>query len=148
MATQATYEDVNLVLKLYEMRREEKMRQAREYFGGMFACKTMEEFNKQCPPGSGPNAYFRMVVSYWDMVASFITAGVLNEDLFFESGREMLFVWIRVKDLVPNYRESAKDPMMWKNLETVANRYIEYMKKRGPEAYETFATRVSGMVRK
>ena len=148
MATQATYEDVNLILKLYEMRREEKMRQAREYFGGMFGCRTMEEFNKQCPPGSGPNAYFRMVVSYWDMVASFITSGVLNETLFFESGREMLFVWERIKDLVPHYRESAKDPMMWKNLETVSNRFVEYMNKRGPEAYETFSKRVSGMVRK
>jgi hypothetical protein len=148
MATQATYEDVNLVLKLYKLRREEKMRQAREYFGGMFGCKTMEEFNKQCPPGSGPNAYFRMIVSYWDMVASFITSGVLNEDLFFESGREMLFVWIRVKDLVPHYREAVKDPMMWKNLETVSNRFIEYMQKRGPETYETFAARVSAAVKK
>jgi hypothetical protein len=148
MATQATYEDVNLILKLYEMRREEKMRQAREYFGNMFACKTMDEFNKQCPPGSGPNAYFRMVVSYWDMVAGFITSGVLNEDLFFESGRELLFTWERVKHLVPEYRTFTKDPMLWKNLETIANHYVEYMKKRGPDAYDAFSARVSGMVRK
>ena len=148
MATQATYEDVNLILKLYEMRREEKLRQAREYFGGMFGCKTMEEFNKQCPPGSGPNTYFRMVVSYWDMVAGFITAGVLNEDLFFESGRELLFTWERVKDLTPHFREAAKDPMAWKNLETVANRFIEALKKRGPDTYDTFAARVAGMVKK
>jgi hypothetical protein len=148
MATQATYEDVNLILKLYEMRREEKMRQAREYFGGMFGCKTMEEFNKQCPPGSSQNAYFRMVVSYWDMVASFITSGVLNEALFFESGRELLFTWERIKDLTPQVREAAKDPMVWKNLETVATRYTEYLKKRGPGAYEAFAERVAGMVKK
>ena|SRR5258706_2820898 len=148
MANQATYEDVNLILKLYEMRREEKMRQAREYFGGMFGCKTMEEFQKQCPPGSGPNAYFRMVVTYWDMVAGFITAGVLNEELFFESGRELLLVWERVRDLLPHYRASTKDPMAWKNLETVGNRYIEYMKKRGPDAYESFSGRIAGMVKK
>jgi len=146
MATQATYEDVNLILKLYEMRREEKMRQAREYFSGMFGCKTMAEFQRQCPPGSGPNAYFRMVVTYWDMVASFITSGVLNEDLFFESGRELLLVWERVRPLIGEYRESIKDPMAWHHLETVGNRYIEYMKKRGPDAYDAFSTRMSKMV--
>src|SRR5215467_12535044 len=101
MVIKPTYDDANLILKLYEIRREEKMRTARDWFGQNFHFKTMEEYNRQCPPNSSMNAYARMVTSYWDMVASFITGGILNQELFFQSGGEMLFVWERIRELVP-----------------------------------------------
>ena len=142
MATKATYDDANLILKLYEMRREEKMRTAREWFAQNFHFKTLEDFNRQCPPNSSMNAYARMVSSYWEMVASFITSGVLNQELFFESGMELLFVWQRMRDLLPHMRESGKNPAYWKNMETVANAYIAWLGDRAPEAFAAFATRV------
>ena len=83
MSNQATYEDVNLVLKLYEMRREEKMRSARSWFAGNFLPANMEEFMKVAPPGSEQNAYFRQVASYWEMVAGFITLLILSKSGFF-----------------------------------------------------------------
>src|SRR5450432_3769526 len=101
MQTPATYDDANLILRLYEMRREEKLRQAREWFTRNFHCSTLEEFNKVCPPGSQENAFARQVVTYWEMVASLMTSGVLNEQLFFQSGMELLLVWERVKDFAP-----------------------------------------------
>ncbi len=88
--TCGTYDDVNLILRLYEIRRETKLRAAREWFLASFDVKSLDDWTSLCPPGSDNNAYFRMVVTYWDMVASFITGGVLQGEIFFPSGRELL----------------------------------------------------------
>ena len=117
MPTQATYDDANLILKLFELRREEKMRQARQWFATNFTPTSIEDAQKLIAPGTQENAYFRMVVSYWEMVASFVTSGVLNQELFFESGGELLFVWERVRELLPSFRAASKNPIAWKNLE-------------------------------
>jgi hypothetical protein len=143
----ATYEDANLVLRLYDMRREETLRKARQWFMQSFHCSTMEEFNKLCPPASPENAYARQVTSYWEMVASFITTGVLNEGLFFQSGMELLFVWEKVSELVPGMRAANKNPGSWKNLETVAGRYIQHLNSIDPETYPAFSKRVRTIVK-
>jgi hypothetical protein len=140
----ATYEDVNLILRLFEMRRETKLREARDWFGKSFKVKTVEEFNQLCPPGSEPNAYYRMVTSYWEMAASFITNGVLHQDLFFEAGGELLFVWERLRDVLPLLRQANKNPRNLKNLEKVAEAYIEWFHENSPGAYEAFSQRVRG----
>jgi len=144
MDNQATYEDVNLILKLYDMRREEKLREARKWFGE-FKAKTLAEREALCPPGSDQDAYYRMVVTYWEMVASFITAGVLTPELFFQSGNELLFVWEKVRDFVPEWRTVANNPKILANMETVAKSAIEFMNRGNASAYETWATRVRGM---
>jgi len=142
MVSKPTYDDVNLILRLYEARREEKMRAARDWFAQNFRFHSMEEYNRGCPPGSSMNAYARMVMGYWDMVASFITGGVLNQDLFFQSGMELLFVWVRVRELIPHLREANKNPVAFQNLETVANAYIKWLGDHAPEAYDAFAARI------
>lgn len=144
MDKQPTYEDVNLILRLYELRREEKLRKAREWFGKEFNARTLEEFNQLCPRGSDNHAYYRMVVTYWDMAASFVTAGVLNEELFFESAGELLFVWEKIRELVPAWRDAAKNPLIGRNLETVAQSMIKWMNGRSPEAYTAFQAMVRG----
>jgi len=146
MATQATYDDANLILRLFELRREEKLRQARNWFAMNFAASTVEECMKLIPMGSQENAYFRMVISYWDMAASFVTSGVLNQELFLESGGELLFVWERVRELVPLMRQMFKNPESWKNLETVGNAAIARMKSKAPEAYAAFQAMNRSMV--
>ena len=142
MTTKPTYDDVNLILRLYETRREDKMRAAREWFAQNFKYRTMEEFNRGCPPGSSMNAYARMVLGYWEMVASFISSGVLNQELFFQNGMEMLFVWVRMRELIPHMREANKNPGSFQNLETVANSYIKWLDEHSPEAYAAFAARI------
>jgi len=139
-----TYDDVNLIVKLYDMRREERMRQARAWFSASFKAKTMEDFAALCPTGSEQNASFRMVVTYWEMVASFLTTGVLNAELFYQSGRELLFVWERLRDLVPLWREQYQHPHEYKNLEAAAKTYIDWWTKQAPGAYEAFTKRVRG----
>src|SRR5437764_15388700 len=102
----ATYDDVNLIVKLYELRREDRLREARRWFVASFKVKTMEEFQALCPPGSEANASYRMVTTYWEMVASFLTNGVLHQELFFQSGRELLLCWERVRDILPHVRQA------------------------------------------
>ncbi len=144
METHATYDDVNLVLRLYELRREERMRKARAWFAANFRARTLEEVRAACPPGSDEDAYLRMIVSYWEMAASFIVTGVLNEDLFFRTGGEMLYVWERIRDLLPAVREAYRDPAIWRDLETVAGRFARWMNARTPGSYEAFSARVRG----
>jgi hypothetical protein len=140
----ATYDDVNLILRLYETRRDDRLREARKWFAGSFKAKTLEEFQTLCPPGSETNASYRMVVTYWEMVASFLTLGVLNAELFYQSGRELLFVWERVRDLVPAMRDAYKHSGELKNLEDAAAAYITWWNKRSPGAYDAFSKRVRG----
>lgn len=142
MKTCGTYDDVNLILRLYDLRREEKLRKAREWFAKSFHAGSLEELDRLCPLGSETNANFRMVVSYWEMTASFVTGGILHEQLFFQSGRELLFVWERLRDVLPLYRERAKDPASFENLETVAISFIAWWNAKSPGAYEAFSRRV------
>ena len=138
--SKATYDDVNLILRLYDMRREEKLRAARTWFVTNFKPKNLEEMAKLAGPGSDGNANFRQAISYWEMVASFVTAGVLNEELLFQNTRELLLFWLRIKPVVKEVREVQRDPNAWKNLETVAEAFAKYM---GPEAFEAFAARMA-----
>jgi len=139
-----TYDDVKLILKLYDMRREARMREARKWFGSYFKARTLEEFNALCPPGSEPNASYRMLTSYWEMVASFITNGILHQELFFEGNREFLFVWERVRDVVPELRKAFGNPIELKHLELIAEAYILWWSRQAPGAYEAFSKRVRG----
>ena len=140
----ATFEDVNLILKLYDLRREDRMRQARAWFAASFKAKSQEDFAALCPPGSEQNASYRMVMTYWEMVASFLTTDVLNAELFYQSGRELLFVWERARDLVPVMREQFKHPNEYKNLEIAAKAYIDWWNKESPGAHDAFSKRVRG----
>jgi hypothetical protein len=140
MANQATYDDANLLLRLYELRREETMRKARQWFFS-FSPNEPGQLQKVAERGSQENAYFRMVASYWDMAASFVTSGVLNEDLFVQNNGELLFVWEKSRAAVEQARAMMKNPNYMKNLETVAQTYIRRM---GPEAYESWSMMVHG----
>jgi hypothetical protein len=143
-AAQATYDDANLLLRLYEMRREEKMREARAWFVANFKPKSMADIQQLCPPGSEANARMRMVSTYWDMAASFVTAGVLNPELFFANSREMLLVAVRLRPVLTEIRAAYKDPTFLANLETVAQQYSDYLNKVSPGTLEAFTARVGG----
>ena len=138
----ATFEDVNMILQLYEMRREDRLREARRWFAASFKVKTFDEFSKLCPPGSEANASYRMVTTYWEMVASFLTSGALNPELFYQSGRELLFTWERLRDVVPAIRETYQHQRELKNLEEAAAAYISWWNTVAPGAYEAFSKRV------
>ena len=137
----ATYEDANLLLRLYEERREDKLRKARAWFVAECKAKTMEDWKRICGPGSEENAYYRMVTTYWEMASSFVANGILSPELFFQNALEHLLVWERIKHLVPEFRKANNAPQQLKNLETVAGWAAEWLNKQGEGVYSSFAAR-------
>jgi hypothetical protein len=145
MQSRPTYDDANLVLKLYDMRREPRLRTGRAWFAAHFkGVSTLEQFQKLCAPGTDENASFRMTTTYWEMAASFVTSGVLNEALFYESGRELLFVWERARDYIAAFRNANSDQTYLKNLETVGLSFATRFRTASPDGYDAFVKRVRG----
>jgi hypothetical protein len=136
--------DAELLLRLYDLRREAKLRQGREWFIRDFHAKTFDEYLAAAPMGSEQSALFRMTVTYWDMAASLVNHGLINEDLFFENTGEFWIVWDKVKNVAPTLREKNKNPNVWKNLEKLADRYEQWMSKQAPEALESLRQRLAG----
>lgn len=136
------HHDAELLLRLYDLRREIKLRQAREWFIREFQVKSVEDLGTLCPAGSDNNAFFRMLVSYWDMAASMVNHGLINEEFFFENTSEFWIVWDRVKSLAPELRQSYKNPHIWKNLETLAGEFERWMTKRAPGALDATRERI------
>jgi hypothetical protein len=137
------HHDVDVILKLYELRREDRMRKARAWIFGYKATNGAEH-QAACPPGSDQDAYFRMLTSYWDMAASFVTFGAVNKDLFLQSAGEALFVWEKTKGAIADSRKAMGNPTYLSNLETLAQALIDKMNAASPKAYEAFAARVRG----
>jgi hypothetical protein len=148
MPAPSTYDDANLILRLYELRREERMRAARKWYMEHFGPQTLGEFREICPPGSETNASFRQVSTYYEMVASFITQGVLNEELYFQSGGELFLVYIRIEPFLTELRAAFKNPGMYRNLEAVALRYGAYIDRNDPAASDAFRTRMRAILGK
>ena len=142
MISRPTYDDANLILRLYEMRRDDRMREARQWYTAKFKPKKWEDLATLVTPGSADHVSFRMVVSYWDMVASFVVTGVLNKELFFQSGRELLVVYERLRPVLSGIREDYKDPLYLDNLERVGLDYAAYWQSLNPEAYDAFVKRI------
>lgn len=144
MKNQATYEDANLILRLYELRREEKLREARRWMGGAPRFTSRAQWLQFCPSGTQENAYFRMVTTYWDMAASFVANNILNRELFFRGNNmELLFVWIKIQDLLPEIRQTNKNTAYLASLEEVAKSFIAWLGETAPGAFEQFTENVT-----
>lgn len=132
----ATHEQVSLMLHLYELRREAKLREAREWVSQNFHPKSAEEAMQIAPPGSKENAYMRMVLGYWEMVASIANRGLVDEELFFENSGEQWGVWEAIKSLVPTWRAMFANPQFLRNLEEHCKRLDAWREKRNPGSVE------------
>ncbi len=129
---EVTHEQVNLMLRLYDDRREPRLRQAREWFAKSFHPASAEEMMQLCPPGSEENAFMRMVVSYWEMVGSIVNRGLIDEDFFFENSGEQWMVWERMKPVVETMRARHKNPHQFGQLEEHVKRLEAWREKRAP----------------
>jgi hypothetical protein len=126
-------QNAQLLLQIYDLRREEKLRRAREWMLGNFWAETLDEFNALCPPGTQENAYYRQATTYWETVALIVNKGMLDEDLYFESTNESLFTWMRVKKVVLEMRTQRKNPLILRNLETLSEKHEKWLNARAPE---------------
>lgn len=110
---------MNAILKLYELRRDEKMRAARAWYFSNFAPKNALDIIKLYREGEQQSAYFRMITSYWDMACSFVLNGALDEKMFFDSGTEYIFVYTKIQPFLAELRELFHEPDYLLNLETL-----------------------------
>ena len=132
MAEKPDAADAELILRLYELRREAEMRKARNWWGGEFFPQNAEDFMKVVwAMGTQENAWLRQVMSYWGMAASFVLQGVLNEDLFLQpsvSG-EMFLIYAKVQPFIEDLRKKMDDPQILLNIEKVIN-HTEWGRQR------------------
>ena len=115
----ATAQDADLIIKLYDLRREETMRKARDFFFLEFFPKSADDVmalfvNREKHPEH--NAYFRMVASYWDMAAAMVNHGSIDQALFFDTNGEFFIVWAKLGDFVGDVR-AIFGPQFLANLE-------------------------------
>jgi len=127
-------QNAQLLLQIYDLRREETLRRARAWILGDFWAETLEEFNAICSPGSDENAYYRQATTYWETVSLIVNRGMLDEELYFESTAEGLLTWLRVKKVVLEMRNVRKNPLLLRNLEALSERHEKWMTDRAPEA--------------
>jgi hypothetical protein len=125
MAKKPTTADAELILKLYDLRREAEMRKARHWWLTEFWPESAEDFIKIASNlGGQENNWLRQVGGYWSMAASFALQGVLNEEMFLQpavSG-EMYFLLAKVHPFLKDLREKMGDPHLFANIENVVTR--------------------------
>src|SRR5260370_25303193 len=119
-----TYEQGQLQLQLYDLRREAKLRKAREWVTQNFFADSLEESQRVAPFGSQEGTYWMMVVGYWEQACAFLHHGLLHEQLFFETSGEFFGVWERVKTMVPTARERFRQKLFLANLERSEERRV------------------------
>ncbi len=122
MAKRATGKDAELVMQLYDLRREPEMRKARNWWLTQFWPNNADDFMKIASTlGTQENNWLRQVGGYWGMAASFVLSGALNTDLFLQpsiSG-EMFFIFAKVHPFLKELREKLGDPEVFRNVEKV-----------------------------
>lgn len=132
MDTKPTHEQAQLHLQVFEMRREAKLRQARDWFFRNYFADSMQQAMQLAAPGTETGAFPMMVFGYWEQACALLNYGLLHEGLFFETSGEFYAVWDRVKDIVPEGREMFKNNQFLANVEKAANRYEKWIEARSP----------------
>lgn len=132
MESKPTHEQAQLHLQVYEMRRETKLRQARDWFFKNYFADTLDEAMRVAPMGTEQGAFVMMVFGYWDQACTLLNYGLLHEDLFFETSGEFYAVWDRARATVPQGRARWSNPLFLSNVEKAASRYETWIEKRAP----------------
>ena len=127
---QPTYDDANLLLRLYEIRREEKLRKARHWFLFEFNPPSWKELRDHYCTGEEEDNYIRMVGAYWDMTCALVQQGVLNKELFYTTNGEHLTVWSKIKPWVEEARKARKNPLLYRNLENIAEDTMQWRQRQ------------------
>ena len=119
-------EDANLILKLYNLRREPVMREARNWFFSFNPTSAAEYMEGMMGEHSG---HLRMVISYWDMAASFVNNGAIDEQMFNDANGEHLFIFAKIEPILEELRQQWNQPDMLKHFETLIRRIPENKEK-------------------
>lgn len=116
------HHDVALILKLYELRREEGIRRARKWFFTEFNPKSADDVVSILGSGHDGSAYLRMITSYWEMAASFVNNGGIDEKMFLDANGEHIGVFSKVEPFIDEVRQTIGLPDYLRQLETLVNK--------------------------
>jgi hypothetical protein len=132
MPTQPTHEQAQLHLQVYEMRREARLRQARDWYFKNYFVESFDDSMRIATPGTENGALAMMVLSYWEQACALLNYGLLHEDLFFETSGEFFGVWELVKPTIAQGREKFANKQFLAHMEKAAQRYESWMERRSP----------------
>ena len=124
-------------MKLYDLRREATMREARNWVISFFPESVEDIMRAMIDPQT--SGYYRMVTTYWDMAAGFVNRGAIDEDMFLDSNGECWIVFAKVQPYLEGVRHQLASPNYLRHLETLL------MKQ--PDAAEILETRRETMRR-
>lgn len=112
--------DAELILKLYDLRREPVMRASREEINGKFWPKRYEEFVAITERTHPMNRAYRQVSTYWEMAYSFARHGIVNAEFMAEVAGEGLLLYSKVQPYIERYRKEINSPTSYRNAEWLA----------------------------
>ncbi len=115
-------QDVALILKLYELRREKGIRRARKWYFTEFNPQSVEDIVKIFGSGHDGSAYYRMITSYWEMAASFVNNGGIDEKMFLDANGEHVGVFSIIEPFIEELRNSIGLPEYLRQLETLVKK--------------------------
>jgi len=131
----ATAQDAQLIMQLYDLRREPVMRTARKFMVSEFWPLTYDEFKAVLTGyGTDHNAYLRQALTYWDMAAAMTLSGAIHEDLFFATNGEPYFLWAKFGEYMPQARNDFANPEFCLHLEKLAQRPQGQRRVKGLQA--------------
>jgi len=110
-------ESADLIMKLYDLRREEKMREARSWIVSFFPESAADIMRAMVDAET--SGKLRMVITYWDMATGFVNHGAIDEDMFLESNGECVLVFSKIEPFLEEVRQIMGSPNFLKNLETL-----------------------------
>ncbi len=132
METKPTHEQAQLNLQVYDLRREARLREARDWFFKNYFVGSLDDAMRIAPPGTETGALAMMVFGYWEQACALLNYGLLHEDLFFETSGEFFGVWERIKPIIREGRERFVNQQFLANLEKAAQRYESWAETRSP----------------
>jgi hypothetical protein len=135
-------EEAQLILQMYDLRREAVMRRARTYVVAEFWPQSYDEFKAVVTGyGTEPNAWFRQVLTYWNMVAAMVLRGAVNDQLFYETQTEPYFLWAKFGEHIAQARKDQIDPEFLSHLDKLMSKPVA--KKRIKALRDRIAARMS-----
>ena len=132
METKPTHEQAQLHLQVYDLRREPRLRQARDWFFKNYFVESVDDAMRIAAPGTERGAFVGMVLGYWEQACALLNYDLLHEDLFFETSGEFFGIWERAKPIVPQARERFAYQGYLAQMENAARRYEAWIEKRSP----------------
>lgn len=120
----------DLILRLYEIRREDELRRARDWFASQFFPSSVEDVLAAWT--GRDSARYRMVTTYWEMAAALVNHGAIPDAMFHDANTEHVAVWVKLRPYLERLREMAKYPSYLSQLERLMTRMPDLEERSVP----------------